>query len=292
MAEVTVCDIGEMDRGSTIQTIHFSKYESNGNNFIIIDERTEDISNHANLAMRLCNVKQSVGADGVLFLSSSRVANVRMRLFEPDGSESDMCGNGIRCIALYLQRLEGLSTSTIETNTGVVSGSITEEGVETNAGNLQDPYDFVGARSEFSKYNDLILTIEHEGRTFYILNIGEPHAIIIEDTVEINLASFEPFLRNPGLFPRGININVITKQSNERIRNRTFERGIWNYTTSCGTGSICSAVIAREILGCDSSQIVVTNDIGSQTIQFTANGIISTAKPTHCFDGTIGVPHE
>jgi len=197
-----------------------------------------------------------------------------MRLFEHDGSESDMCGNGIRCIVLYLHRLTGLDEFLVETNSGIVSGRLIGENVLLNAGGLQNPGDFV-VEEHFQRLNPSLLSINHNNRTFYILNIGEPHAVTIGD---VDLREFVDFAKS-GLFPRGINLNCITRLDSSRIRNRTFERGVWNYTTSCGTGSICCAVVARDILGCSFEKIIVENDIGQQEVNFVGREIHALARP-------------
>ena len=271
--------------------LYFEKYHVNGNNFIIIDERRNVIKDdlHSNLSHQLCDLKQSIGADGILFLSDSGRASVRMRIFEPDGSESDMCGNGIRCIALYLNRLTGNNEFSIETNTGLFYGDLTGKKARLNAGKLQDPHDFVSSADTFEQITDFVWKIVCRGRDFYIVNIGEPHAVTIHDGFDLNLRDFLDFARAPLLFPRGINLNVITKVDDNTIRNRTFERGVWNYTTSCGTGSISCAVIAKEILGLSSDEITVINDIGQQQIQFVNQEIHALATPRFVFSGRFEV---
>jgi len=268
--------------------IAFEKYQSNGNNFIIIDERLNNLQilSRSYLATSLCNSNLSVGADGILFLQESNNADVRMRLFEQDGSESDMSGNGTRCIVRYLASLMRRRTFRIETNSGVVSGRLNGTGIEVNAGNLQDPRNFLSDDCRFEEVNNEILRIEHQGTTFYIVNIGEPHAVIIDD-INKDLTAFLEFIRNKRLFPRGINLNVVSRVNSGTIRVRTLERGVWDYTTSCGTGSICSAVVARELLGYNGNKINIINDIGSQQLTFSEDGIHSLATANSVFTGFI-----
>lgn len=268
--------------------ISFEKYQLNGNNFIIIDERVNDIQNHAELASRLCDVTQSVGADSVLFIGNSDRADARMRIFEQDGTESDMCGNGIRCIVLYLHRLTGRKEFSIETNSGIMRGVLNDGMVQMDVGTLQDPRKFLSDPEKFTQISENILWIQHAGKIIYILNSGEPHAVMVDDTCETDLRDFMEFAKNPSLFPRGINLNVLSIQDRNMIRNRTLERGVWNYTTSCGTGSICCAAIARE-LGCNNESIVVINDIGSQQIQFNGQRITSVAQPNYVYKGVIEI---
>lgn len=280
--------------GNVSRTIQFEKYQTNGNNFIIIDERINNLSaiSRSELAIRLCNPKLSVGADGVLFLQESNSAEIRMRIFDPDGSESNMCGNGIRCITLYFYNSEGNGSLSIETNQGIIYGELNADGVEINVGHLQDPRRFLSDSTRFAELSNNILQIEYEERIFYILNIGEPHAVIIEEDINVDLRGFINFLTDSDLFPNGINLNIISAVDSNSIRNRTFERGVWDYTTSCGTGSICGAIIARDILGLDQTKIRVINDIGSQLIQFTEDGIKSLARPIYVFTGSLEVERD
>jgi len=112
----------------------FLKYHSNGNNFIILDERTFDHNNmdYKKLAMTFCNPKLSVGADGILVLQSSTHADLRMRLFEQDGTESDMCGNGIKCVMTHLCNTEHITSVSIETRGGIFTAHMQGSQVEMN----------------------------------------------------------------------------------------------------------------------------------------------------------------
>jgi len=271
--------------------IRFEKYQTNGNNFIIIDGRVNNLQgiDLFSLARQLCNSRMSVGADGVLLLQESDTADIRMRLLEPDGTESDMCGNGVCCISLYFYNTENRTNLSIEANQGIVHTSFNDRLVEFNVGNLQDPSNYVTDPNLFSRFNENILQIEHDNQIFYILNIGEPHAVIISNDLDVDLRSYHDFLTDPSLFPNGINLNVISRVDDDTIVNRTYERGVWDYTTSCGTGSVCSAVIARDVLNLNQNRICVINLIGSHLVRFTSEGIISSARPNRVFSGTMEV---
>ena len=272
----------------------FLKYHSNGNNFIILDERTFDHNNmdYKKLAMTFCNPKLSVGADGILVLQSSTHADLRMRLFEQDGTESDMCGNGIKCVMTHLCNTEHITSVSIETRGGIFTAHMQGSQVEMNLGHLQDPYTYVTNHPlTFTSVYHHIISMVVQGRVFYLLNIGEPHAVVI-DHPTLNLAQFMNILQDTTLFPVGINLNVLSKIDEDTIRVRTFERGVWNYTSSCGTGSLCSAVVARHVLNCNPHQIIVKNDIGEQIIFFRKDGIYSVSEAHHAFTGVVEIDKD
>ena len=267
--------------------LDFVKYQSNGNHFVIIDERLTPLKERSRSALsaRLCDPKRSVGADSVLFLQDSDRADIRMRVFEQDGSESDMCGNGVRCVIAYLLNSMPVDSFSVETNGGMISARPEGPCIRINAGGLQDPSGYLSDLSKFQRVNAEIWRTEYLGKTVYILSIGEPHAILVDD-IDIDLTRFIDFSKNPDLFPQGINLNVVSKIDGHTVRIRTLERGVWGYTSSCGTGSICCAALCRSLLGCQSDRITVLNDIGSQEIRFAGDGICASARAELVFTGS------
>lgn len=265
--------------------IDFHKYTNSGNNFIIIDNKLTRNLNYSKLAKKYCDRKNSIGADDLLIIQESDKADFRLRIFAPDGSESDMCGNGARCAAHHHYKKHKVRKLTIQTNNGNITAEVKEDGVEINAGNLKDPYMYMNNNTTTTMLRNNIYKTSHKGYEIYILNIGEPHAVIISQE-DIDAKQFIEFIRNKENFPRGINLNIVRINTDKTIRNRTLERGLWDYTTSCATGAICASIIAREILNIDQTEFIVKNDIGQQKITITDNGLKSLAKPQHLFSGT------
>ncbi|MGC9124783.1 MAG: diaminopimelate epimerase, partial [Caldisericaceae bacterium] len=161
------------------KTIHFEKYQGAGNDFIIIDGRREKINNPLRIAQMLCDRHFSIGADDVLYLERSDTATVRMRVLEPDGSESAMCGNGIRSVALYLLRKEKLEVVTIETISGLMRVLKKDSGFTVEMGSMQKLGKFISAESE-SIIEDMII----EDSRYFVVSSSEPHAVNFVDNVD------------------------------------------------------------------------------------------------------------
>jgi diaminopimelate epimerase len=233
-----------------VMEIPFAKLHGNGNDFIIIDEFTHIVipdDMKGQFAVSYCDRRFGIGADGVIFLSKSATSDIRMRIFQPDASEAEMCGNGIRCLAKYAS------------DAGYVKGACT---VETPAGSLGVTMGY--REDEFSatismtfplfdrkdipatgtgEYKEQIGSYE-----VYALNTGVPHAVIpVESVDSIDLKAVAPSIRNHATFPQGANVNFMEKSGENSIRIRTFERGVEDETLSCGTGATASAAIAHKL---------------------------------------------
>lgn len=226
--------------------IPFTKMVGTGNDFIVVDTRRHRLGalkrRWPAISRALCDRHTGVGADGILVLEPSERANIRMRVFNPDGSEAEMCGNGLRCVALYLsqktedrrQRTERRNVK-IETRAGVLSATVQGNQV---AMRMTDPTEL-----------RLGLSLNVERRTIRLgfVNTGVPHAVVPVRTVEaVDVNRVGRALREHRAFsPRGSNVNFVetdTRRPN-RLRVRTYERGVEEETLACGTGVAASAVI-------------------------------------------------
>lgn len=236
-------------------TIDFLKYHGCGNDFIIVDEIEREVipeSYKGLAAIKMCKRRFSVGADDLLDLVPSSSADAWMRIFEPDGSEADMCGNGIRCVAAYLCEKLGRDEVLIETRAGLKE-IVRENGLyRVNMGRLYKKY---GEQREFINYSfndeDELINIKMDfpilGKiNLSIVNIGEPHAVIfVNDVDKEDLEKYgEAIAKNRKIFPKGISVNLVQVIDNETIKVRTYERGVWGETLACGTGSTASAAVA------------------------------------------------
>lgn len=268
--------------------IPFAKLHGNGNDFIVIDEYHKLVipdEMKGQFAASYCDRRFGIGADGVIFVMKSAKDDLRMRIFQPDESEAEMCGNGIRCLAKFAF------------DAGYVKGSCT---VETPAGSVGVAID--AADDGFSatitmtppQYdrNDIPATgkgeyKEHIGDyDVYAVNTGVPHAVIIVDNVDaIDVAAVAPAIRNHTSFPKGANVNFVEKTSGDSIRIRTFERGVEDETLSCGTGATASAAIARK-LGLTGDVVEVGTRGGPLTI-FLKGGVRMQGPAVTVFTGVI-----
>lgn len=233
-------------------TLTFTKLHGNGNDFILIDEMTEIVipdEMKSQFAKSYCDRRFGIGADGVLFISQSKIADVKMRLFQPDASEAEMCGNGIRCLAKYAfdNNYAKTKSFTVETLAGVltVNAGYDTEGDFTATIGMGVP---VFEAKEIPALGSGDFVQEIEGMTVYAVNTGVPHAVIFVDDVEaVDLESIAPKIRHSQHFPKGTNVNFVEVTGNSEITIRTFERGVEDETLSCGTGSTASALIAERI---------------------------------------------
>ncbi len=259
------------------------KFQACGNDFIIYDELINpslNDSDKSELAKEVCKHHFSIGADGLLFISYQEDC-YRLRIIEQDGSESDMCGNGIRCAAAYLYLKEGLQKIVFKTNSGILEIEQKKGIYQVNMGQLKslDHYfalakpedriiNFSGER--FSMMQDLFQLLLLSPQEVFMVNPGEPHVVILVNDIykkDINSIGEKINSRND-LFPFGTNVNLVEKISSNRVINRTYERGVWNETLSCGTGSTAAAVVSKFFFCLPEKEIVVDNKGGLLKVSF------------------------
>ena len=219
--------------------IEFVKAAASGNDFIIIDRSKLRAARSklraTNLAKELCQRKKSIGANGLLLLEPSKIANFKMRIFNPDGTEVDMCGNGSRCVALYAQQSK------------VISGS--KMVIETKAGNLQAEVkqDKVKVRMTYPKDLRLKLDLDINGQTQKVnyINAGVPHVVcFVPGVAGFNVKEIGRAIRyHPDFQPEGTNADFVEVLDKSHIRIRTYERGVEQETLACGTGCAAAAII-------------------------------------------------
>jgi len=210
----------------------FSKYSGNGNDFIILEKET--ISSE--YVLKLCHRHLGIGADGILLVSESEHADAKMRIFNADGFEADMCGNGLRCVATYIDQktIEKKSSYKIQTKNSLytVYKRNNQMTIEMSEVKEKDLYDL----SEFKDFS----------RSFYI-NTGVPHLVfLLDDVMSVDIKKVGSFYRYHPLFPKGTNVNFFSLKNNYL---RTYERGIEDETFSCGTGIVATALALKEWFG-------------------------------------------
>jgi len=231
--------------------INFTKLQGNGNDFILVDEYKGEVlseNKKFDFAEKYCNRRFGIGADGILFLSKSRKAELKMRLLQPDRSEAEMCGNGIRCLVKYALDAGYITPGrvSVETLAGVLGVVVRIERravwVRVNMGRPVFEREGIPAlgSGEF-------LEEELQGYKVSAVNIGVPHAVILTDNLDLPLIEAAPKIRYDPVFPKGANVNFVRVDSWEEITLRTYERGVEGETLSCGTGSVAGAAIASRL---------------------------------------------
>jgi len=219
----------------------FFKYHGTGNDFIIIDNRRDLVGEKGKpeLSLRLCNRHFGVGGDGVIFVEKSVEADAAMRIFNPDGSEAEMCGNGIRCMAMFLidSGFEG-DLLQIETLAGVLEIKLgfDKDGAALLTVDMGAPTG-VALNRELEVDGDLWI--------YSIADTGVPHAVFFVPDVEaVDIVGIAPQIRFNPVFPKGVNVNFVEKTGDNCFKIRTYERGVDGETLACGTGITASGVLA------------------------------------------------
>ena len=214
-----------------MSTRSFVKYQAAGNDFILLDDRTQTFD--STQVKALCHRRFGIGADGVILLQCDPVADFRMRIFNKDGSEAESCGNGLRCLMKFLLHL-GLPNRSyrIATANHLVEAHFDGEKIHIQPGDIPN--------------GKQLYICGYEGHS---LDTGVPHLVVfVPDVQEVDILKEGPILRHHVLFqPRGTNVNFATLQSDGSIRVRTFERGLEGESLACGTGAAAVGVVASQV---------------------------------------------
>ena len=241
----------------------FWKMHGLGNDYVVIDNCNQQIgaAEAAELA-KLCERRFSVGADGLLLVSDSEVADVQMRIFNADGSEAEMCGNGVRCFVKYCYE-NGIVAKTefnVETLAGVKPVWLTLQGEEVQAVKV-DMGAAVWERSALPMKGEGTcinqdLEVDDEVYQVTCLSMGNPHCVIFVDNVdEFPVEYIGPMIENHSAFPKRTNVGFAQVLNRNELRLRVWERGCGE-TLACGTGT-CAAVAAANRLGKVGSKVTV-----------------------------------
>lgn len=213
-----------------------------GNDFVLIDNRERKIKLSREQVVRICHRQRGVGADGLFLLTpnTSGQAQWSWEFFNSDGSTADMCGNGARCFARFIQQKAGANgQTTFETGAGVITASFQGDRVTVN---LTTPRDLQLDQKVITKEGPL---------TVHSLNTGVPHAVIfVPDADKAMVQQLGREIRyHPHFAPRGTNVNFVQVLGKNLIRVRTYERGVEGETLACGTGVTAAALISSRVHG-------------------------------------------
>ena len=285
LAEISEIDLG----GSPYQehSLTFTKLHGNGNDFILVDEMARPQvaeKDKKRFAIACCHRHCGIGADGVLFVSGSPRTDLGMRLIQPDGSEAEMCGNGIRCLAKYAWDRGYVGEQfDVETLAGIIPVQLREEDgsfwAKVNMG--QPRFD----RPSIPASGSGELLEERMGDyAVSAVNTGVPHAVVIVDDLDLDIMNMAPSIRHNSLFLEGANVNFVKLGRNLEIR--TFERGVEGETLSCGTGSVAAASVARR-LGLAGDEVIVQTRGGPLIISFEGQNAFMEGPAVTVFSGEL-----
>ena len=239
--------------------IEFTKYHGLGNDFILIDNRhqSEPILT-LQQAEELCDRHFGIGGDGVIFaLPGQNGTDYTMRIYNSDGSEAEMCGNGIRCLAKFIADLEGVNAKTqyrIDTLAGVMTPELLADGqvkVDMGIPRLLAAEIPTTLESPDRKVVELPLEVAGQSWSVTCVSMGNPHCIIfVEDVSAIALETIGPLFEHHAVFPQRTNTEFIEIIRRDYVKMRVWERGA-GVTLACGTGA-CASVVAGVLAGkCD-----------------------------------------
>lgn len=220
--------------------LEFTKMNGAGNDFVLMDNRRQSFTLSKEQVVKLCDRHRGIGADGVLMLipSASGKADWAWEFFNSDGSTGEMCGNGARCFAKFVQRASGSSGAfTFETGAGIVRADV--EGSEV-AVTLTKP-----GRLRLNE----VVHVASGKLTVHSLDTGVPHAVMfVPDADKVLVEGVGREIRNHAYFlPRGTNVNFVQVTGPNAIRVRTFERGVEGETLACGTGVTAAALVSSRV---------------------------------------------
>src|SRR5688500_2097920 len=267
--------------------VEFTKMSGAGNDFVLIDNRERKIKLSTEQVVRICHRQRGVGADGLFLLvpNTTGKADWAWEFYNSDGSTADMCGNGARCFARFIQKKAGTNgQATFETGAGVITAAFHGERVTVN---LTAPKDLQLAQKVVTKDGPL---------TVHSINTGVPHAVIfVPDADKAMVQQLGSEIRyHPQFAPKGTNVNFVQVLDKNFIRVRTYERGVEGETLACGTGVTASALVAAKLHGFSSPVSVKVQGGDLLEVSFRENGgqfaDVHLAGPADfVFDGQIEI---
>ncbi|WP_282941716.1 diaminopimelate epimerase [Paenibacillus sp. RC67] len=278
--------------------MNFTKMHGLGNDFIVVGGEKELPTDASNLAIRLCSRFFGIGADGLVYILPSEIADYKMRIINSDGTESEQCGNAVRCVAKYIYEhglvdanrreliIETIGAGAQKVQLTVEEGKVTAVRVDMGAPILK------GTEVPTTVDLDLVKNhpIEVDGRQFAFtaVSMGNPHCVIyVDDAGGFDLAKWGPQLEVHPMFPRRVNVEFVTVQSPVAMDMRVWERGA-GPTLACGTGA-CATLVASVLNGKAERAATVSLKGGDLFIEWdeSNNHVYMTGPAEQVFEGSV-----
>jgi len=262
----------------------FTKMHGIGNDFVMVNAFSEPMDESAvpELARRVCDRKFGVGSDGLILAAPGRDERLAMRMWNPDGSESEMCGNGVRCFANFV-RDEGLTDATsipVETGAGRLVLDVLADGhVRVDMGGARLTRGEIGMSGPPEEtFVDRPLEIDGREWRGTAVSMGNPHVVMfVDDVAAIDLATLGPKFENHPLFPKRVNAHFVQVTGPSHIVQRTWERGA-GITLACGTGA-CACAVASVLNRKTGRNVRVTLPGGDLLVDYTEKGTVFMTGP-------------
>lgn len=265
-----------------------------GNDFIFFENPDNTEMDYQEMAIKLCHRQLGIGADGIVAVLPSDVADLRMRIINADGSEANMCGNAIRCFARYAYEKGLVQTKTfrIETFAGIIIPEVItdKDKVVAVRVNMGKP----GTERQFIPMNGIEkeaiqVPVQIDSQEFYLTSLlmGVPHTMVFVDDVKtVELEKIGRIIEKHALFPKGTNVNFVQVISRDRIKVRTWERGA-GATLACGTGC-CASAVASILNQHTNRHVTVDLHYGQLEIEWADDGtVFMTGPAVESFSGEL-----
>lgn len=278
----------------------FSKMQATGNDFIVVNNLENEFQYSFKLLSKyLCDRHFGVGADGVLILDKGNKADYKMRIFNYDGTEAEMCGNGIRCFAKYLYEKKIVKDSefVIETLSGIKKVKLEIEGntvvlVEVDMGEPSFNFNEIGVYYEnnaIDTYNEeKFKGIQINEFTVFPISMGNPHCVCFVDNVdEIDIEKTGKLIENYKYFSNKTNVEFVEIKNNSTIKVRVWERGVGE-TLSCGTGA-CSSAIISNLYKSTESEMIVDLRGGNLKVKYTGERVLLQGSAEFVYEGEMNI---
>ena len=275
--------------------IKFTKMHGLGNDYVYIDAINQNIDNRSELARFVSNRNFGVGSDGLILIERSNTADFKMTMFNSDGSQAEMCGNGIRCVAKFVYD-KGLTDKTIlqiETLAGIKILELNVENgkVKTVRVDMGEPIfepERIPVISTENPVKNLVLNAKDKQFKFTCVSMGNPHAItIVEDTEKFDVKKYGEELEVNKAFPRRANVEFAQIMNKNTIKMRVWERGAGE-TLACGTGA-CATAVACNLNGFTDRKVIIELLGGNLEIEWNKenNHVYMTGPATTVFEGEL-----
>ena len=276
----------------------FTKMHGIGNDYVYVNCFEESVKNPAEVSKFVSDRHFGIGSDGLILISPSAIADFRMNIYNADGSQAEMCGNGIRCVAKYVydygltdkteisvETLAGIKYLRLQTENGKVAS------VEVNMGApILEPKEIPVAVEESPVVN---VPVEVKGKIYHMtcVSMGNPHAIIFMNNVkDLDIEAIGPYFENHTVFPKRTNTEFVEVLDRNTVNMRVWERGS-DETLACGTGA-CATTVACILNDKTENEVTVHLLGGDLKIRWDreANQVYMTGPATVVFDGEITLP--
>ena len=271
----------------------FTKMHGCGNDYVYVNLFEEKITDPAKLSIAVSDRHFGIGSDGLITIGPSAIADFRMRIYNADGSEAEMCGNGIRCVAKYVydHKLTDQTEITVESGAGIKVLSLTVENdkvtqVRVDMGEPILTPEQIPVEAEGERVVNEPILVDGKEWCMTCVSMGNPHAVVfVEDVANFKIEDYGPSFENHARFPKRTNTEFVQIHSRTEVSMRVWERGSAE-TWACGTGT-CATVMACILNGYTENEVLVHLRGGDLTIAYDSdsNHIFMTGPATEVFSG-------